>query len=605
MIPTKYNIFDFDWYGRSNVVNTNTRYSSFLVNDDEAFEMCGEKEVNKRKLEHFLSNFNKGVLKKYIPLYINTNDDSYTDGRHIMVSSLNDFDNVEQNYYWRLDTIIGLALHEACHCIYSEFNGFKKFGKGNSTVKWILNVIEDEAIENSCKNRAGGYAKFLENVKYHYFDEKFDGNFNADNDFEEFSKIFINIIRYPKFIGSVMTQELKDKWGEVFFKIYNILNKYHSIIKVNGDISNYNTCNTNANGLAAIAIYALIKDFLKLDDDQMQQEAEQSMNKGNSAMGSNETGAKPLSSVEEQQLQEELNKLIEDSKNSSTSDDNKEENNNNENPIASKVDFMPSVFKKDITTYNMFYKWAYPHLQKATSIIYNKSYKLNYMRTKYNRNGQLDGSSIVSALAGNKFVCNQVRERKEVVNGKLAVVLMCDSSGSMSEYNARPIKTAGHFITLLSEAVKSVPGCEIYVYTHNNIIRRVVSDKEWNKRKQCIGDAFQERQCFSAQNEIDSYTKIIEDVRKQTKLPILAINFGDCEYGCSDEGIKQCVNNLKEEQKCIITMCSIGNEDKTESNNFIYGENNWVQISTLIQKDVVAAINELSSIIKKEYNKHK
>lgn len=605
MIATVYNIFDFDWYERTFNTNGNaTQYSAFLVNNDDAFEMCGDVEVEKNKLQNFLRNFNTGLLKKNIPLYINENDDSYTDGKEIMVSSLKDFKNPEQNYYWRLDTMIGLALHEACHCVFSDFNKFKSCAMNNPTIKWILNVIEDEAIENSCKNRAKGYSKFLDNVKYHYFDEKFDGNFTADNDFEEFSKIFINVIRYPKFIKTVMTHELKDKWSEIFFKIYNILEHRWSLIKVNGDITYTNTCDTKNNIGAARDIYNLIKDFLKLDDNQINDLMKGSMGKSGSATGSEATGTKPMTSAEENELIEQLNKL-------SNNDNNDDKNGGDSNShgisggrgIASNLSILPREFVKDTYAYSSLYKWAYPHLQKATSIIYNKSYKLNYERTRYNRSGQLDGANIVSALAGNKFVCNQVKENKKVENGKLALVLMSDSSGSMGLDNGRLMRTIGHFVTLFAEAIKNVPGCEVYVYTHNCNVHRVVSDKEWKQNKACIGEAFKVQYSEGCQNEVEAYTKIIEDVRKQTKLPILGINFGDSEYGACSDDIKSCVENLKKEKNCIMTMCSIGNEDTSAKNDNIYGEGNWVHIQTLLNSEIVQVIKELANIIKREYKK--
>ena len=605
MIATVYNIFDFDWYERTFNVNGNaTQYSAFLVNNDDALEMCGDIEVEKNKLQNFLRNFNTGLLKKNIPLYINENDDSYTDGKQIMVSSLKDFKNPEQNYYWRLDTMIGLALHEACHCVFSDFNKFKSCAETNQTIKWILNVIEDEAIENSCKNRARGYGKFLDEVKYHYFDEGFDGNFTADNDFEEFSKIFINVIRYPKFIKTVMTQELKDKWSDIFFKIYNILEKRWSLIKVNGDITYTNTCNTKNNIGAARDIYNLLKDFLKLDDNQINDLMKGSMGKSGSAIGSEATGTKPMTSTEENELIEQLNKIS-----NNDNDDDKNGGDSNSHGIgsgrgfASNLSILPREFIKDTYAYSSLYKWAYPHLQKATSIIYNKSYKLNYERTRYNRSGQLDGANIVSALAGNKFVCNQIKENRKIENGKLALVLMADSSGSMFADNGRLMRTIGHFITLFAEAVKNVPGCEVYVYTHNDNINRVVSDKEWNTDKACIGEAFKVKYANGCQNEVEAYTKIIEDVRKQTKLPILGINFGDCEYGVCEENIKNCVDNLKKEQNCIMTMCSIGNEDTSSLNNFIYGEGNWVNIQTLLNNEIIRVIKELANIIKREYKR--
>lgn len=599
IIPTQANIFEFDWYSRvEREIPQHTQYSSFLLNNDKAFKFCGNKEVEKYPLQKFLLNFNNAILKKRIQVFINNNDDSYTDGKTIMVSSLNDFEQPELYYYNRLDTIIGLALHEACHCLFTNFTDVKT---KNQFIHWIHNVIEDEAIENSMKNRIGGYGKFIDNVKYYYFDKNFDGNFEANNELEEFSKIFINIIRYPKFIKNVMTNEQKLKWSEIFLDIYNILKKYNCLIKVNGDDSISNTSETRLNFRAANDIYKLLKDKLNLDDDEMKEQSKNAAENESTAIGSNKTGTKPLSPSEIKKLNKKLNELEEESdslaNNGEIPDTGKDKANN--------VELIPAQYGKDAQMYNSLYKWAYPHLEKAKSIIYNKSFKLNYTTSKYNRSGQLDGACIVSARAGNKFVCNQVKESKKSEVGRLALVLMCDSSGSMIEYNGRPLMNAAHFITLFGEAVKQVPGCEVYVYTHADKVNKVVTDKEWIKNKTRIGEAFKSQYANGCQNELRSYKIIIDDVRKQTKLPILGINFGDTEYGCSPEEIKSCVEDLKMNSNCIMTVFNTGSNENKEENEYIYGEGNFIFMNSVIQSEVNKAIDKLANIIKREYNKHK
>ena len=67
-----------------------------------------------------ISNFVKIQTGKEIPVefYAKDDGDSMTDGKKITISSVINTHN--------LDSIVGLALHEGAHCIYTDFNVLKK-----------------------------------------------------------------------------------------------------------------------------------------------------------------------------------------------------------------------------------------------------------------------------------------------------------------------------------------------------------------------------------------------------------------------------------------------------------------------------------------------
>ena len=67
-----------------------------------------------------ISNFVKILTKKDVPVefFENNQGDSMTDGKKITISSTINMHNI--------DSVVGLALHEGAHCIYTDFKALKK-----------------------------------------------------------------------------------------------------------------------------------------------------------------------------------------------------------------------------------------------------------------------------------------------------------------------------------------------------------------------------------------------------------------------------------------------------------------------------------------------
>lgn len=116
--------------------------------------------------------FSKNLLGRTVPInYSQEHDESYTDGKRIVISSHIDFDS--------LDSTIGLVLHESSHIAITNFDTWhstpEKLKERNIDKKYsgvafnLLNWIEDRRIDNWAYNKAPGYVKYYEALYYRYF----------------------------------------------------------------------------------------------------------------------------------------------------------------------------------------------------------------------------------------------------------------------------------------------------------------------------------------------------------------------------------------------------------------------------------------------------
>ena len=86
-----------------------------------------------------------------VNIQISEGEGSFTDGRKVCVStkifdlSEDIYDNSE-----KLDVFCGLAIHEACHLLYTKFSEWTGSDDiRNPVIKFIANIIEDERIEDA------------------------------------------------------------------------------------------------------------------------------------------------------------------------------------------------------------------------------------------------------------------------------------------------------------------------------------------------------------------------------------------------------------------------------------------------------------------------
>ena len=122
-----------------------------------------------------ISNFVKILTKKEIPVeFFEYNDgESMTNGKKIAISSTINMHNI--------DSVVGLALHEGAHCIYTNFKVLKKISNhlladnllgGRRWIEMLLNFIEDRRIDNLVYNNAPGYQDYYRAMYERYFYSK-------------------------------------------------------------------------------------------------------------------------------------------------------------------------------------------------------------------------------------------------------------------------------------------------------------------------------------------------------------------------------------------------------------------------------------------------
>ena len=165
-----------DTYGR--------RTSIFDSWDDEV-------EVKKPKVDTIaLAAYRRSVAnfvnivtgRNDIPVTFNSGDDSYTDGKKVVISS-----NIKDKNF---DSIVGLALHEGSHIKLSDFDFLKELGNGfvvNEEVKRkgdkkgysemqvighlknLLNYVEDRRIDYFIFKNSPGYKGYYHSMYKTYF----------------------------------------------------------------------------------------------------------------------------------------------------------------------------------------------------------------------------------------------------------------------------------------------------------------------------------------------------------------------------------------------------------------------------------------------------
>ena len=161
--------------------NNDTNVDEFLGLDTDVKK--GKDLVALAGYRRAISNFVNIVTEDNIPVVFNSNDDSYTDCKKVVIgASLDDK---------KFDVAVGLALHEGSHIKLSDFNLLRnleyeiptevyvlgeKVGVDRrtiiSTIKNILNYVEDRRIDSFIFRTSPGYKSYYHAMYDKYFYSK-------------------------------------------------------------------------------------------------------------------------------------------------------------------------------------------------------------------------------------------------------------------------------------------------------------------------------------------------------------------------------------------------------------------------------------------------
>jgi len=215
-------------------------------NTNENFDL-----IELANTQRAISNFVKIQTGKDIPVeFIASNDsDSMTDGEKILISSTINTHN--------LDSVVGTALHESAHCIYTDFYVLKKIANrlletnlmgGRRWIEMLLNFIEDRRIDNLVYHNAPGYQDYYRAMYDRYFysktvDQGLKGKEYREENWESYAFRIINIFnKNTDFKALVCLEDIYDIIDlknigrltstthslEVAIKIYELINKHFS-----------------------------------------------------------------------------------------------------------------------------------------------------------------------------------------------------------------------------------------------------------------------------------------------------------------------------------------------------------------------------------------
>ena len=178
-------IFDSKKKGKKAKAATNHTYSGFWLDKDaaslgEAFSGKNNttvKALKLRKYQRAIANFVKILAQKDVPVVFRGTE-SWTDNECVVLAT----DISDKNF----DVSAGLALHEASHLKYTDFKVLENLMKRGitligdkvrtissdeekSTIKQILNYVEDRRIDNLVFKSSPGYKAYYHKLYDHYF----------------------------------------------------------------------------------------------------------------------------------------------------------------------------------------------------------------------------------------------------------------------------------------------------------------------------------------------------------------------------------------------------------------------------------------------------
>lgn len=477
----------------------------------------------------------------------------YTDGKVVCVSTAM-FDDPELSTGEKLDTFLGVTVHEGCHLLYTSFDEMKKIS--DDVVRQIFNILEDERIEELCGQNKPGLANFLEKSKYYYFDQYYldyvvpkeeEGTLTP---FDRIMNCFLHIIRYPKYLK----EEEVVEFGHYLLAVKDVVVPYPK---------------TTAETIkAAYAIFEIFRDFYR----DIEREGEKE--------GSSDTTKEDLSKRALDKLYkdseiagEALSKIAggpasTDSSEGGLSDGSVARVVSEDGGILGEIcegitelgSSKDSFFSKSPsveTPYMESLDRVRRYIPAISKILrgHCKEYKLIHRGM---RSGVLDTDKLVEAFQGVPTV--YLREG-EVKTDKVAVCVLIDESGSMS---GSRITSARDAAVLINEAVGKIPNVELFIYGHSGDIKRSLSTEIYVYREKGYAPRYSlgSVQARAQNRDGVAILEVAKRVRAQTKTPVLFFILSDgspCAgdyYGDSAmRHTKECVSKVERLGFYVVQVC--------------------------------------------------
>lgn len=601
-----------DWFGRKGKNYTSTYKGSTRLGWDTkvsgSYSSFFAPDLNKRKLlrdsyRHACDIRDIMDIPRSIRIQLNVDaETSRTDGKTVIVSTkVYDDNKIDNNV--KLDVFLGTTIHEFSHILYTDMAEIRK-NRPNKFLFNLFNIIEDERIEYNTTQNYPGYANFIGQAKYYYFDLLYKKAEKQDDLMDVLQNI-LYIVRYPARVDTKV--------------IYRHQVLFDKIKKVLCDFGN----NSKEAYDKAEKIYKLLLDYFKFPPPppEEQQEGDEEQDQSDSSEGQSDSGEgqegsdgssdpqnskqssqkqdskdnegsdknsktqsspksgsdegsagkkkqEPIKAYTQEEIKQAAEKLAEQMRRLITSNTSLNSNEIKDEWDSKEIADECKQIKDDVfivkqEDYERRYKADFDTVKQHINGLVNTFSKF-FVEQEYRltgmRRGVLDTNKLAEAYQAVETVYSNKFKR---TTPGLDVCVLIDESGSMSGTN---IASARKCAILLNEVFLRLKQCDFYVYGHTADNRHIgevtinVYRDHWNRNRYALGKV----ESYSNNKDSVAIEETYKMVRKQTSKPLLMFVISDGApnaYGLRGqpavEEVKKVVNRIESNGDTLVCQIAI------------------------------------------------
>lgn len=601
-----------DWFGRKGKNYTSTYKGSTRLGWDTkvsgSYSSFFAPDLNKRKLlrdsyRHACDIRDIMDIPRSIRIQLNVDaKTSCTDGKTVIVSTkVYDDNKIDNNV--KLDVFLGTTIHEFSHILYTDMAEIRK-NRPNKFLFNLFNTIEDERIEYNTTQNYPGYANFIGQAKYYYFDLLYKKAEKQDDLMDVLQNI-LYIVRYPARVDTKV--------------IYRHQVLFDKIKKVLCDFGN----NSKEAYDKAEKIYKLLLDYFKFPPPppEEQQEGDEEQDQSDSSEGQSDSGEgqegsdgssdpqnskqssqkqdskdnegsdknsktqsspksgsdegsagkkkqEPIKAYTQEEIKQAAEKLAEQMRRLITSNTSLNSNEIKDEWDSKEIADEYKQIKDDVfivkqEDYERGYKADFDTVKQHINSLVNTFSKF-FVEQEYRltgmRRGVLDTNKLAEAYQAVETVYSNKFKR---TTPGLDVCVLIDESGSMSGTN---IASARKCAILLNEVFLRLKQCDFYVYGHTADNRHTgevtinVYRDHWNRNRYALGKV----ESYSNNKDSVAIEETYKMVRKQTSKPLLMFVISDGApnaYGLRGqpavEEVKKVVNRIESNGDTLVCQIAI------------------------------------------------
>lgn len=601
-----------DWFGRKGKNYTSTYKGSTRLGWDTkvsgSYSSFFAPDLNKRKLlrdsyRHACDIRDIMDIPRNIRIQLNVDTEtSCTDGKTVIVSTkVYDDNKIDNNV--KLDVFLGTTIHEFSHILYTDMAEIRK-NRPNKFLFNLFNTIEDERIEYNTTQNYPGYANFIGQAKYYYFDLLYKKAEKQDDLMDVLQNI-LYIVRYPARVDTKV--------------IYRHQVLFDKIKKVLCDFGN----NSKEAYDKAKKIYKLLLDYFKFPPPppEEQQEGDEEQDQSDSSEGQSDSGEgqegsdgssdpqnskqssqkqdskdnegsdknsktqsspksgsdegsagkkkqEPIKAYTQEEIKQAAEKLAEQMRRLITSNTSLNSNEIKDEWDSKEIADECKQIKDDVfivkqEDYERRYKADFDTVKQHINGLVNTFSKF-FVEQEYRltgmRRGVLDTNKLAEAYQAVETVYSNKFKR---TTPGLDVCVLIDESGSMSGTN---IASARKCAILLNEVFLRLKQCDFYVYGHTADNRHMgevtinVYRDHWNRNRYALGKV----ESYSNNKDSVAIEETYKMVRKQTSKPLLMFVISDGApnaYGLRGQPavkeVKKVVNRIESNGDTLVCQIAI------------------------------------------------